>query len=211
VQLVKVKLSSTLRSVMTNQSLISRSTVRDAAARIGEADHCQAGGAIALSAALAAGLGQATANSTLTEQPTTSVAVEAARHMQSFQARARAEFLRLADQDANAITEFVALREQGEALRGYELLCDGPRDLADLAIAAAQEMQTFRAHVGEGARDDLEFAVTLMTGAARAAMQLLDSNLRIWPLPELLQRYEPEVTRLIAVVDALEPKSRMRG
>lgn len=197
---------------MTNQSLISHSTVRGAAARIGEADHCQAGGAIALSAALAAGLAQATANSSLAEQPAAEAtrAAEAARHMQSFQARARAEFLRLADQDANAITEFVALRTQGEALRGYELLCDGPRDLADLAVAAAQEMQAFRAHVGEHARDDLEFAVTLMTGAARAAMQLLDSNLRIWPLPELLTRYEPEVTRLVAALATLRPVERIR-
>jgi formiminotetrahydrofolate cyclodeaminase len=204
---------------MATQTLISRTTVHDAAARIGEADHCQAGGAIALSAALAAGLAQATANSTLAAQLTPEVtgatgateATEAARHMQSIQAGARAEFLRLADQDASAITEFVALREQGEALKGYELLCDGPRDLADLAVAATQEMQAFRAHVGEHARDDLEFAVTLMTGAARAAMQLLDSNLRIWPLPELLARYEPEVARLIAAMSALEPKSRIRG
>ena len=64
--------------------------------------------------------------------------------MQSAMAHARAEFLRLGDQDADAITELVALQEVRETLRGYELLCDGPREFADLAISSAQAMQAFR-------------------------------------------------------------------
>ena len=71
-------------------------------------------------------------------------------------------------------------------------------------------MQAFRAHVGEHARDDLEFALTLMAGAARAAMLLLDSNLRIWPLPALSARYEPHVTRLANAVAVLRPVARIR-
>ena len=195
---------------MTTQAFISQGTMQDAAARIGDADHCQAGGAIALSAALAAALGQATANSTLGEQPTPAQAA-GARQLQTLLSQARSEFLRLADQDANAILEFVALGAAGETMRGYQLLCDGPRYMAELAIASAQAMQTFRAHVCERAHDDLEFALTLMTGAARAAMQLLDSNLRIWPLPELHAQYEPAVTRLVDGLATLRPLERIRG
>ncbi len=71
-------------------------------------------------------------------------------------------------------------------------------------------MQEFRASVCERAHDDLEFALTLMTGAARSAMQLLDSNLRIWPLPELLAEYELQVTRLLNDLAALQPVARIR-
>ncbi len=119
-------------------------------------------------------------------------------------------FLELADQDADAITEFAQLREAGEVLRGYELLCDGPREIADTAMEATQAMQTFRAHVCERTQDDLEFAITLMASVARAAMQLLDSNMRIWPMPELLAKYEPHVTRLAEAVGELHPVVRIR-
>ena len=188
---------------------ISELPMRAAVARIGDGDHCQAGGAIGLSAALAAALAQATANSTLANAPTPAQ-IGPARAMQSVMAAARVEFMRLADQDANAILEFVALEEQGAALAGYALLCDGPRDLAAAAIAAAQAMQDYRAQVGERSRDDLEFALTLMAGAARSALLLLDSNLRIWPLPELLAAYEPAVAQLVAGLATLQPLARIR-
>ena len=188
---------------------ISQLSLRDAVARIGDAMHCQAGGTIALSAALAAALGQATANATLDVGATGDDAAVAG-DVQTRLHIARSHFLELADQDDDAITEFARLRQHGEALRGYELLCDGPREIADCAIEATQAMQTFRAHVCERTRDDLEFAITLMTSAARAAMQLLDSNLRIWPMPELLATYEPHVTRLVAAVGKLRPVARIR-
>ena len=188
---------------------ISELSVRAAVARIGDGDHCQAGGTIGLSAALAAALAQATANSTLANAPTPAQ-IGPARAMQSVMAAARVEFMRLADQDANAILEFVALEEQGAALAGYALLCDGPRDLAAAAIAAAQAMQDYRAHVGERSRDDLEFALNLMVGAARSALLLLDSNLRIWPLPDLLAHYEPALAHLLDGLATLQPRARIR-
>jgi len=195
---------------MTERTLLSRLTVQEAVARIGDDDHCQAGGATGLSGALAAALAQATANSTLAEDPAPAQ-LAAARAMQAAMAAARADCLRLADQDANAILEFVALEARGEALTGYALLCDGPRDMAATAIAAAQAMQDFRAHVGPRSRDDLEFAITLMAGAARSALLLLDSNLRIWPLPELLAEYEPALADLRASLAMLQPVARIRG
>lgn len=193
---------------MTDQ-LLSTMTVQAAVARIGDHDHCQAGGTIGISGALAAALAQATANATRTT-PTNVMQEAAARSVQDRMERTRAGFLRLADQDANAILEFVAMEERGEALAGYALLCRSPQQMADLAVEAAQAMQAFRAHVCERSRDDLEFALTLMAGVARAALQLLDSNLRIWPLPELLAEFEPQVSRLLGEIDALQPVSRIR-
>lgn len=193
---------------MTDQ-LLSTMTVQAAVARIGDHDHCQAGGTIGISGALAAALAQATANATRTT-PTNVMQEAAARSVQDRMERTRAGFLRLADQDANAILEFVAMEERGEALAGYALLCRSPQQMADLAVEAAQAMQAFRAYVCERSRDDLEFALTLMAGVARAALQLLDSNLRIWPLPELLAEFEPQVSRLLGEIDALNPVSRIR-
>ena len=191
-------------------TLLSTMTVQAAVARIGNHDHCQAGGAIGMSGALAAALAQATANATRVEQPGAAQDV-AAQAMQERMARIRAGFLHLADQDANAILAFVAMEERGEALAGYALLCRGPQQMADLAIDAAQAMQAFRPHVCARSQDDLEFALTLMAGVARAALQLLDSNLRIWPLPDLLAEFEPHVSHLLGAIDALQPVPRIRG
>ena len=194
---------------MTNQ-LLSTSTLQAALDRIGDHDHCQAGGTIGVSGTFAAALAQATANATRAEQPD-ATRDAAAQAMRAAMARSRADFLRLADADANAILEFVALEARGEPLAGYALLCRGPQQMADLAVDAAQAMQAFRTHVCERSHDDLEFALTLMAGVARAAMQLLDSNLRIWPLPELLAEFEPHVSRLLGTIDALHPVPRIRG
>lgn len=190
--------------------LLTTMNVQAAVARIGDHDHCLAGGAIGLSGALAAALAQATANATRTAQPNV-MQGDAALAMQGIMERIRAGFLQLADQDANAILEFVAMEERGEALAGYALLCRGPQQMADLAIEAAQAMQAFRPSVCERSRDDLEFALTLMAGVARAALQLLDSNLRLWPLPELLAEFEPPVNRFLGEIDALQPVARIRG
>lgn len=195
---------------MSEQTQLSTALVSDAVKRIGEHDHCQAGGTIGLSGALAAALGQAAANATRSQQPVDAQDA-AAKSMQQTMKRIQQEFLRLANADAEAILEFVALEERGEPLAGYTLLCERPRAMADLAVEAAQAMQSFRTHVCERSRDDLEFALTLMTGVARAAFQLLDSNLRIWPLPGLLAAFEPHVARLSQALEMLEPKKRVRS
>ncbi|MCB0053818.1 MAG: cyclodeaminase/cyclohydrolase family protein, partial [Caldilinea sp.] len=124
---------------MTDQ-LLSTMTVQAAVDRIGNHDHCQAGGAIGMSGALAAALAQATANATRVEQPDAAQDA-AAQAMQERMGHIRAGLLHLADQDANAILAFVAMEERGEALAGYALLCRGPQQMADLAIDAAQAMQ----------------------------------------------------------------------
>jgi hypothetical protein len=194
---------------MSMSPLITTQPVIDASRRIAEANHCQAGGAIAMSGALAAALAQATANTTRADGAQGD-ADAAAATLQHSLSRIRSRLLALADEDAEAITVFVELRNRGEALKGYGVLCDGPREMAGLAIEATRAMQQFRAQVGERGKDDLEFAITLMAGAARAATQLLDSNLRIWPLPDLLAQYDPHVQRLLAAIEALTPVQRIR-
>lgn len=178
-------------------------------AHIAGTNYCQAGATVALSGALAAALGQATANGSLDEQ-VAGAAAEAARSVQRALTDIRERFLALADQDGTAIGEMYALKKSGQALRGYALLCDGPREMAELAIRAARALQDYRRFVCERTRDDLEFSITLMATVARAAMQLLDSNMRIWPLPELLARYDTVVTDLAAQIDALTPAKRIR-
>ncbi|MFC1463967.1 MAG: cyclodeaminase/cyclohydrolase family protein [Candidatus Brachytrichaceae bacterium NZ_4S206] len=194
---------------MTASPTLTQRTIGEALDHIAQATHCQAGATIALGGALAAGLAQATANASL-DEGVSGEAQDAARRMQHAMSQARMRFQALADQDAQAITTFVELRQRGEALRGYELLCDGPREMADLAIGATQAMQDYRAHVCERTKDDLEFALALMSTTAHAAMLLLDSNLRIWPLPELIARYDSHVARLAAAIAALQPVARIR-
>lgn len=194
---------------MSTTPPLTQQATHDAISHIATANHCQAGGVIGLSAALAAALAQACANACLTDGAH-GAAGDAARALQRQMTDARARFETIADEDAQAITQLVELRNRGEALKGYELLCDGPREMADMAITAAQAMQSYRPQVCERTRDDLEFALTLMAGAARAATQLLDSNLRIWPLPELLAIYEPHVARLFDALHALTPVGRIR-
>jgi hypothetical protein len=196
---------------MANQAYLGgEQSIRETIDGIAQAGHCQAGAAIGLSCVLAAALGQATANGSLMEG-VTGDAADAARDLQTQLAAIRERLLVLVDQDAVAIGEFVRLRVAGQALRGYELLCDGPREMAELAIRAATLMQSYRRFVHERTRDDLEFAINLMAGAARSAMLLLDSNLRIWPLPELLARYDDVVTALAAQIESLSPLRRIRA
>ena len=186
-----------------------KQTISEATRDIAEATHCQAGATVAVSGAFAAALAQATANVTL--MLGAAPEAEAASHqMQTTMTAARARLLEIADEDAHAIGEFVRLREEGQPLQGYKLLCDGPQEIARLAIEAARVMQSYRPHVCERTRDDLEFALTLIISTAQTAMQLLDSNLRIWPLPELIAQYDGAITLLIADLARLTPLQRIR-
>ena len=184
-------------------------TVAEMIDGMAEASHCEAGAAIALSGALAAALAKATANVTLM-LATAADTIEFSRNMQVSMAAAHLRFQAIATEDAQAIGEFVRLREGGQPLKGYQLLCDGPQEMAHLALDAATHMQTYRAFVCERTRDDLEFALTLMIGTAQAALQLLDSNLRIWPLPELLAQFDAVVDQLSTRIAQLTPRQRIR-
>ena len=173
------------------------------------ASHCQAGATVAVSAALAASLGQATANGSL-DEGVTGAPADAARALQAQLTPIRARLQQLADSDAVAIGEFARLRTEGHALAAYAVLCDGPQEMAELAAQAAEYLQAYRPFVSERTHDDLEFSIWLSAAAARGGVQLLDSNMRIWPFPELHAKYNDAIDALLARIDALTPVKRIR-
>jgi hypothetical protein len=110
-----------------------------------------------------------------------------------------------ADDDASALQKLLDLRKQGREQDGWELLQIGPVAMADLACEGAELLQAFRPRVIQHVRDDLEFAVVLLTAAARSAMLIVESNLRQWRSPELHAKFGPEVDRLALRIAALTP------
>ena len=121
----------------------------------------------------------------------------------------RAKFLQWSAKDATAIARFVELREAGRMLEGQQLLCQAPLTVGQLAVSSAEICQTFRPHVHERVRDDLEMSISLLSAAARAALLLLDSNLRIWPDPPLQAEFSPAQQELAEAIDSLTPKTRI--
>lgn len=167
-----------------------------------------AGAVIAASAAQAASLGYACMQISLAHgaQNVAQIAPQVKK-----MGAVKAALLDLCDRDATAIAEFVALRDAGESLKGQTLLCRAPADVSQLAVDAARQLETFRSLVSEQVRDDMEMAISLLAGAARAALLLLDSNLRIWPEPALLQKFEPEIALLAAQIEQISPVQRIRN
>jgi formiminotetrahydrofolate cyclodeaminase len=170
--------------------------------------HAMAGAAIALSAALACSLGEACLRISALESEDVSdreaLAASAGRLRDIW-----GLLLELAEEDGAAIGEYAARREAGDLPQGQERLCQMPVEVAKLAAEAARTLQERRPQV-ERVRDDLEMALALLHGAARAAILLLDSNLRIWPEADLLARFEPELAALITLSARLRPVSRVR-
>ena len=115
------------------------------------------------------------------------------------------------DRDATAIANLVALRESGQAVEGRMLLCQAPAEISRLSLEAANSLQVFRTQVSHRVEDDLEMALTLLAGTAQAAMLLLDSNLRIWPDPNLLAKFEPVRANLEQAIKKLSPVDRLRS
>jgi formiminotetrahydrofolate cyclodeaminase len=170
--------------------------------------HAMAGATIAASAALACSLGEACLRisaSELADVEDQAAALGAAERLSAI----RGQLLVLADEDGTAIAAFAALRETGDELRGQDRLCRMPVEMATLSTEAALILQDLRPLVRR-VQDDLEMALTLLDGAARAAILLLDSNLRIWPEPALLASYEPELAGLRGEILLLRPVERIR-
>jgi len=167
-----------------------------------------AGATIAASAALACSLGEACLRINIPLVARAADRVLAAR-LAGQLADIRDRLLALTDEDGAAITAFAALRAAGKTLEGQERLCQMPIEMARLAIEAACLLQEFRPII-QLAQDDLEMAITLLTGASRAATLLLDSNLRLWPALPLLARFEPELAALRGEAGRVRPVERIR-
>jgi len=185
---------------------ITSQTVAQFIQEVSDQSHAMAGAVIALSAAQAAALGQACMQVSQADLEIQNEANE--EHIERL-ALMKHELLQWCNRDANAIAEFVALRDTGETLKGQKLLCNAPARLSRLSIEIANILQLFRSFVGERVRDDLEMSISLLSGTAQAAMLLLDSNLRIWPEQALLSEFEPIRDALITDISTLSPVKRI--
>lgn len=193
---------------MTGPFPITQLSARESAAHISSRRHAMAGATIALSAAAGCALAEACVGISRLHH-TGEAEQTAAGHTADALAAIRQRLLVLADEDGAAITAFVSLREAGRELEGQDLLCQLPLEIGSLAAEAARLMQDFRPLV-RVVQDDLEMAVTLLAGAARAAALLLDSNLRLWPDPALLGLHEPALADLRAQIQNLRPAEHIR-
>lgn len=190
-------------------SIITDYSIANFAEEVSQQQHAMAGAVIAAAAAQAVALGQACLQISRDDLDLRHEDV----HKQIERLAAIKEaLLGWCDRDANAIAEFVALREAGETLAGQRLLCDAPAQVSRLSIEVAQILQTFRPMVSERVQDDMEMSISLLAGTAQAALLLLDSNLRIWDEERpLLAEFEPVLDGLITAIDALAPVKRIRG
>ena len=187
---------------------VTDQTVAQFVQEVSQQQHAMAGAVIALSAGQAAALGQACMQ---ISQDALDLHDETIDKQIERVANIKSELLQWCDRDADAIAEFVALREAGETLAGQQLLCNAPAVVSQLSIQVANILQSFRPVVSERVQDDLEMAISLLAGTAQAAMLLLDSNLRIWPEKALLAQFEPIQDDLAIEISRLSPVKRIRG
>jgi formiminotetrahydrofolate cyclodeaminase len=192
---------------MVNQ--VTEASLRQFWTEVADQSHAMAGAVIAASAAQAVALGTACMRISLEQQAGRPEAREVPTHLARL-VNIRESLAQWCDRDATAIAEFVALREAGRELAGQQLLCEAPATIGHLVLEAAELLQNFRPLVVEQVQDDLEMSIVLLAGTARAAILLLDSNLRLWPEPALLAQFEPALVELIARTGQLIPVDRIR-
>ena len=132
--------------------------------------HAMAGATIALSAALATGLGEACLRIAEAE-------VAIARRIEAALTAAadrldaiRRDLLTLADEDGAAITAFAVDRDAGHEPQGQIRLCRMPVEMGRLAVEAGLLLQEQHRALVQRAKDDLEMALRLLDGAARAVV-----------------------------------------
>lgn len=189
-------------------TVLTDHSVRQFTDHIAVQHHAMAGATIAASGALACALGEACVRISALHLDAAEQQI-VAQHVAERLAGIRSQLQNLADEDGAAITAFAALREAGQELEGQNRLCQMPVEMASLSAEAASLLQDFRPLV-RNVQDDMEMAITLLGGAIRGAILLLDSNLRIWPDPALLAKFEPELIRLRAWAGRVQPAERMR-
>jgi formiminotetrahydrofolate cyclodeaminase len=185
-------------------------TIRQFISEVSDQHHVMTGAVIAISATQATALGEACMQISLDNQVDKLNWQDVTTRIKQM-ARIRDNLLGWCEQDAQAITERIALRETGVQLSSQRFWCEGSAEISRLSIEAAILLQDFRPLVFENVQDDLEITINLLVATARASMLLLDSNLRIWPNPALLEEYEAVRAELEDQVDQLTPVARLRN
>lgn len=188
-------------------SVITDQTIAQFVETVSGQNHAMAGATIAASATQAAALGLA-----CMQISQDALEAKGMPYLEQIQRLAvvKNELLDLCDRDATAIADFVALRAAGKPLDGQRLLCQIPVDVCRYCVETAVTLQDFRPYVHERVHDDMEMSISLLTGAAQAALLLLDSNLRIWPQAILGDEFEPILGQLAQAIDQLSPVKRIR-
>ena len=188
-------------------SVITDQTIAQFVDVVSGQNHAMAGATIAASAAQATALGLA-----CVQISQNALQVKGLPYLEQIHRldTIKDALLRLCDQDATAIADFVALREAGKSLDGQRLLCRIPVDVCRFCVETAVTLQKFRPNVYERVHDDMEMSICLLAGAAQAALLLLDSNLRIWPQSDLLAEFEPVVEQLGQEIAQLTSVRRIR-
>jgi formiminotetrahydrofolate cyclodeaminase len=170
-------------------------TIRQFIQEVSDQHYALSGAVIAASAAQAAALGETCMQISLDNQvdrldwQDVTSRIEQMLHLKN-------ALIEWCDQDANSVAEYMSLQEAGVELSGWRVLCESPAEISRLSIDGLKLLQDFRPLVLERVQNDLELAINLLAGSARAAMLLLDSNLHIWPTPALLQEFEPVLANL---------------
>ena len=188
--------------------MLTDTTLHHLTEHIAGQSHAMAGASMAAAGALACSLGEACVGISALHQESADEQARSRGAVARLTA-IRCQLLALADEDGAAITAFAQLREAGQELKGQNRLCEMPVEMGQLASEAARLLQEFRPLV-RNVQDDLEMAITLLRGVAQAATLLLDSNLRLWPEPNLLEAHEPALAQLRDEVARIEPKARIR-
>ena len=188
--------------------MLTEGSLRHFTAHIASARTAMAGATIAASGALACGLGEACVRISALRLEAAGEQV-AAQRVAARLSECRGRLEALVDEDGAAITGFETLRDPEAVRQAQDRLCRMPLEMGSLAAEAAALLQEFRPLV-RGVQDDLEMAITLLAGAARAASLLLDSNLRLWPEASLLAAYEPALAGLREQTGGLRPVERVR-
>ncbi len=187
---------------------LTEHTIRNLTAHVAGQDHAMAGSTAAITGALACSLGEAcTRISALYLKDPGDKAKTG--QVGDRLAEIRERLLALADEDSAVIAAYAAERDAGKEPTGQDRLCELPVEMGDLAAEAAGTLQDFRPLVRH-VQDDLEISIALLASATRAASMVLDSNLRIWPEPDLVARYEPDLAKLRRKLGALHPAERFR-
>ncbi len=186
------------------EQLITGQTVRQFIAKVSDQHHAMTGAVIAVSAAQAAALGEACMQISLDNQVDKLNWGDVTARIEQM-VSLKNTLIEWCDRDAEAIANYIDLREAGDPLTGQRFLCESPAEIGRLSIAAAVLLQDFRSLVFKQVQDDLEMVISLLTGTARTAMMLLDQNLRTWPDNDALAAYEPILNELKEQINKLTP------
>ena len=194
---------------MSQQESVTKKSIRHFASHVSNRHHAMAGAVIAAAAVEAAALGEACLRISHGEIASPQDIATANAAIETVQS-ARQRLLDLCDDDASAIGEFAGPGDAGDEAVARHHLCQLPGEIGDLAATVAATLQDFRPLVSARVQDDMEMAIVLLTGTARGAMLLLDSNLRIWPQQMLIRVHEPRRAALEERIERLTPVKRIR-